>query len=113
MRKKMKIAIPTDDGLVVGKQFLGSRGFLVATIESGKIVHKELRWNLLSEMMTSEHGSLYNLCDCDTVIVYEIGPCQCQRLKAEKKEVIQTLESKINKVFGEYLNRGRSNFISL
>jgi predicted Fe-Mo cluster-binding NifX family protein len=109
----MKIAIPTDDGLVIGKQLMNSRGFLVATIESGKIIHKELRWNLLSKIMTSEYGSLYNLCDCDAVIVNEIGQCQCQRLKAAKKEIIQTSEQNIKKVFGEYLNGGRSNLVSL
>ncbi len=106
----MKVAIPTNDGQVIGKKFRGSRGFLVTTIESGKIVHQELRWNLLSEMIISEHGSLYNLCDCDAIIVNEIGQCQCQRLKAEKKDIIQTIETRINKVFGEYLTGSRSNF---
>ena len=109
----MKIAIPTDDGEVILKRFKGSRGFVVATIESGKIIHQELRWNLLSEIMTSEHGSLYNLCDCDAVIVNEIGQCQCKRLKSEKIEIIQTVETEIKKMFGEYLNGGRINFISL
>ena len=112
MRKIIKVAIPTDDGLVIGKQLRGSRGFMVATIKSGKIVHKEIRWNLISEMMTSEHGTLYNLCDCDTVIVNEIGQCYCKRLKAEKRDIVLTVETKINRVFGEYLNGGRSNFIS-
>ena len=102
--KMMKIAIPTDDGRAVSTQFLGSRGFLVVTIESGKIIHKEIRWNLISEMMTSEHGSLYNLCDCAVVIVNEIGNCHCKRIEAEKKEIIRTAETNINKVFGEYLN---------
>ncbi len=100
----MKVAIPTDNGQVIGKKFKGSRGFLVATIESGKIIHQELRWNLLSEMIISEHGSLYNLCDCDAVIVNEIGQCQCQRLKAEKKDIIQTVETDIPKAFIKYLD---------
>jgi predicted Fe-Mo cluster-binding NifX family protein len=103
MGKIQKIAIPTDDGHVIGKKFRGSRGFLVATIKSGKIVHQELRWNLLSDMMISEHGSLYNLRDCDIVIVNEIGECQCQRLKAEKKVIIQTAETDIPQAFIRYL----------
>jgi predicted Fe-Mo cluster-binding NifX family protein len=111
MRKMTKIAIPTDDGRIIGKKFMGSRGFLVATIESGKIVHEEIRWNLLSEMMTSEHGALYNLCDCDTVIVNNIGHCHCKRLIADKKEIIQTAETKINKIFGDYLKGAGSNLI--
>jgi len=104
MNKKIKIAIPTDDGLMVRSRFSSSRGFLVATIESGKIIHQELRWNLLSEMIISEHGSLYNLCDCDAVIVNEIGQCQYQRLKAEKKDIIQTVETDIPKAFIKYLD---------
>ena len=95
MRKRIKIAIPTDDGQIIGKKFRGSRGFLVATIESGRIVHQELRWNLLSEMINSELGVLYNLCDCDAVIVSEIGKCLYQRLEADKKNIIRTIETDI------------------
>ena len=109
----MKVAIPTNDGESILIGFKGSRGFHVTTIESGKIVHQELRWNLLSRIMTSESGSLYNLDDCDAVIVNEIGQCQCARLKAEKIEIFQTEETLINKVFGEFLNGGKSNFTSI
>ncbi len=100
----MKIAIPSDDGHVIGKNLHSSRGFLVATIKSGKIVHREFRWNLLSEMLISEHGAIYNLHDCDVVIVKEIGQCQCQRLKAEKKDIIKTGETRISQAFIEYLD---------
>ena len=103
MKKIQKVAIPTNDGQVIGKKFRGSKGFLVTTIESGKIVHQEFRWNLLSEMIISEHGSLYNLCDCDAVIVNEIGQCLCQRLKAEKKVIVQTEESNIPQAINKYL----------
>ena len=103
MRKRIKIAIPTDDGRIIGKKFRGSRGFLVATIESGRIVHQELRWNLLSEMIISGLGVLYNLCDCDAVIVNEIGECLCQRLKADKKSIIRTIETDIPLVLIQYI----------
>jgi len=104
MNKKIKIAIPTDDGSIVRSRFSSSRGFLVATVKSGKIIHQEMRWNLISEMMTSEEGYFYNLADCDVVIVNEIGQCQCQRLKAEKKDIIQTVETDIPKAFIKYLD---------
>jgi predicted Fe-Mo cluster-binding NifX family protein len=109
MKKGLKIAIPTDDGLIVRSSFSSSRGFMVATVDSGKIIHQEFRWNLFSEMIISEHGSLYNLCDCDVVIVNEIGECQCQRLKAEKKDVIITVETGINQIFGEYLKGSKND----
>ena len=109
----MKIGVPTNDGMVIETKFRGTRGFLVVTIDSGKIVHEELRWNLLSEIFTSEHGDLYNLCDCDAVIIKEIGTCHCARLKADSKEIIRTTETDIIKVFGEFLNDGRKNFITI
>ena len=109
----MKIAIPTNDGEVLFPGFKGSRGFHVTTIEEGKITHQELRWNLLSRIMTSENGSLYNLDDCDAVIVNNIGQCQCNRLKTGHKEIFQTGETQINKVFGEFLNGGRNKFTSI
>ena len=109
----MKIAIPTNDGDVIYKGFKGSRGFHVTTIEEGKIIHQELRWNLLSRIMTSENGSLYNLDDCDAVIANAIGQCQCTRLKKAQKEIFLTFETQINKVFGEFLNGGRGNFTTI
>jgi len=103
MANKIKIAIPTDDGLMVNQQFKGSRGFIVATILEGKIVHQELRWNLLSEILTSEHGSFYNLDDCDVVIVNEIGPRQRELLQVIKKKIVQTNQTEIPKALLDYV----------
>ena len=102
VEKIRKIAIPTDDGRILGEKFRGARGFLVATIESGNIVHQELRWNLLSEMINSGLGAYYNLFDCDAVIVNEIGQCLFQRLKTEKKIIIQTTETDIPHALIQY-----------
>jgi hypothetical protein len=52
----------------------------------------------------SEHGSFYNLYDCDAVIVNEIGQCTCQRLQAENKDIIQTIETDIPQAFIKYLD---------
>jgi len=103
VEKIRKIAIPTDDGRILGEKFRGARGFLVATIESGNIVHQELRWNLLSEMINSGLGAYYNLFDCDAVIVNEIGKCLSQRLEAEKKIIIRTIETDIPQILIQYL----------
>ena len=99
----MKIAIPTDDELTVRARFSSSRGFLVVTAKSGKIVHEEMRWNLLSEMMTSMHGYFYNLTDCDAVIVKEIGDRHQELLLSMKKNVARTRQTEIHKAIQEYL----------
>ena len=106
--KTMKVAIPTDDGLIIGEQCRCSRAFLVATVKSGKIVHKELRWNLLSEILTSEDGLFYNLCDCDVVIVDQISEAHSENLKSKKKKIIRTDETNVGKAFINFLNSTNS-----
>jgi|GEM_PF-1636604 len=94
----MKIALPTDDGLIIGKDFGYSRAFLVVTFEYGEITGTELRWNYFSEMLTSEHGFLYNLCDCETVVVNQIGNCHCSKLRQQGKKFIRTEEKLISDI---------------
>jgi hypothetical protein len=104
MIKKIKIALPTDDGLLIGQKFMGARGFLVATVEGGKILHQEVRWNLISEILTSDYGFLYNLEDCDMVIVNEIGGCNRERLMALSKKIIRTDQTEIPKALIQFLD---------
>jgi predicted Fe-Mo cluster-binding NifX family protein len=108
MKNKIKIAIPTDDGLIIRQHFRGSRGFVVATILEGKILHQELRWNLLSEILTSEHRYFYNLIDCDVVIVNEIGPRHHELLLAIKKKITLTNQTEIHKALNEYFSSNLS-----
>jgi predicted Fe-Mo cluster-binding NifX family protein len=106
LRKKsstVKIAIPSDDGILVGQKFKSSRAFVVATIDNGEILRQELRWNLISEIMTSPHGYYYNLTDCDAVIVNEIGDGHTKLLGSINKEVFLTEESLVNNAFRVYL----------
>jgi predicted Fe-Mo cluster-binding NifX family protein len=103
MKKRIKIAIPTDDGLIVRSSFSSSRGFMVATVNSGKIVQQEMRWNLLSEMMTSEDRYFYNLADCDIVIVKEIGPAHAQILENKNITIAGTGETELMAAFLQFL----------
>lgn len=105
MKKKIKIALPTDDGLAIVRQFGYPKGFLVATVLCGKIVRQEMRRNLLSEILTSEHGMYYNLCDCQVVIVNEIGNCNRIYLQSKKKEVFLTKETMISNALIMYLEK--------
>ncbi len=104
-RSTQKIAIPSDDGILVGQQFKSSRAFVVATVDDGKILRQELRWNLISEIMTSPHGYYYNLADCNTIIVNEIGEGHTRLLGSINKEVIQTEETLVNNAFLIYLRK--------
>jgi predicted Fe-Mo cluster-binding NifX family protein len=105
MENKIKIAVPTDDGILVRQQFKGSRGFVIVTVRDGIILRQELRWNLLSEMLTSEHGSFYNLVDCNVLIVDEIGPRQQELLEDLKKKIIHTSQAVIPEAINDYLSR--------
>jgi predicted Fe-Mo cluster-binding NifX family protein len=107
MKKRIKIAIPTDDGLIVRQKFAGSRAFVVATVKAGMIVHQELRWNLLSEILTSEHGFFYNLVDCDVIIINEIGNSHRDLFKVRKKEIVHTDHTKISKALDSMLEKNK------
>jgi predicted Fe-Mo cluster-binding NifX family protein len=86
----MKIAVPTDDGINIHHEFSSSRAFLVITVNSGIINEQEIRWNYLSEMLTSKSGTFYNLFDCDAVIVNSISCYHRSYLTLSEKKVIET-----------------------
>jgi hypothetical protein len=100
----MKIAIPTDDGIMLPASSKNSKGYLVLTINGGEITNEELRWNKLSDLLTSENGIPQSLNDCPCVIV---NPCFNGLeglIKSKKIEAIITKEVIITKVIMEYLN---------
>jgi predicted Fe-Mo cluster-binding NifX family protein len=102
MEKTIRVAIPTDDGLTVRQKFRG-RAFSVTTIRSGMIVGQELRWNLLSEILTSGQGFYYNLADCNVVLVKEIPESSCDYLKSLKKKILSTDETEVSKALIRYI----------
>ena len=88
----MKIAIPSNDGLMIKCGGCSSKAFLVATIDGNVVVSQELRWNLLSEMMTSPEGIYYNLLDCDLVLLNGNSCGLLRFLKSKNIEVKYTAE---------------------
>ncbi|HTX88604.1 MAG TPA: hypothetical protein VMC08_06410 [Bacteroidales bacterium] len=100
----MKIAIPSDDGILVGTQFRCSRAFYVVTVNAGKITRQELRWNLLSEILTSPHGFYYNLCDCDIILLQEHENGLGEALKAKGKTVSYTCQTLVNQAVKNFLS---------
>jgi len=103
MNKMTKIAIPTNDGLHVRPTCCRSKAFLVATLNSGKIIHQELRWNLLSEMMTSKFGYYYNLIDCDFIIIKKAGIINFELLQFKSFKIVQTDQLEILNALTNYL----------
>jgi predicted Fe-Mo cluster-binding NifX family protein len=99
----MKIALPTDDGIKIRPGICNSRAFQVATVKSGMIIHKELRWNLLSERLTSELGCFYNLNDCDVLILKETAITPSQIMKLKNLIIVQTNENDITVGLTNYL----------
>jgi predicted Fe-Mo cluster-binding NifX family protein len=98
----MKIAIPTHDGITVAPVFRQARGFLVCTVELGQIIQEEIRWNLLSERMTTEDGFYYNLKDCSLIIGKTICDQSVKKFNSDNKKVIITEENLITKILIRY-----------
>jgi hypothetical protein len=104
MENLVKIAIPTNDGVTINPTYCSSRGFLVTTVRDGSIVQREMRWNLLSEMMTSTGGCYYNLADCDIVLLGAEAN-RCEGKKAVKNFTVEytaevTAESALKRYLG-------------
>ena len=98
----MKIAIPTNDGLTLSPDFGQAKGFLVLTLELGKITREEMRWNKLSEVLCSPEGFLNHLHDCRAVLVSAIGPTYKGLLERQETEIVRTKESIITNAYLNY-----------
>jgi predicted Fe-Mo cluster-binding NifX family protein len=104
MNKLIRIAVPTNDGLYVKQTCGKSRAFLVATVEEGSIINQEVRWNLLSEWMTSKSGYYYNIQDCDVMIIMLNGYACDEFMRSKNRSIFQTTETEITAALLEYLN---------
>lgn len=95
----MKVAIPTNDGLTISQEFTQAQGFLVLTMELGRITSEELRWN--SPADTPEFPS--TVADCDTVLACNIGPATMQLMAERHKEIELTRDPIITNACIHYL----------
>ena len=100
----MKIAIPTDEGIMMSAYAQNPIGYLVLTVEGGEITGEELRWNKLSDMLTSENGTLHNLTDCSLLMVNIVTPGLQEFLSQTPVVAIATKEVIITRIIMEYLN---------
>jgi predicted Fe-Mo cluster-binding NifX family protein len=105
----MKIAIPTDDGLTLARQFNPVLAYLVLTIELGEIVHQEMRWNKVMGSSVSEFPTFHTIHDCNAVIVRKIGEGSAEILKSQGKEISLTTETIITSALIHYLESSFQN----
>jgi len=99
----MKVAIPTEDGFTVNKQFGPNGSFLVSTLQFGEVTEQEMRWTINGEVSASSDGLYKKILDCDIVIVRDIEFSQRSFLQLHKIEVVNTEETIITKVLMNYL----------
>ena len=110
----MKIAVPTDDGIMISAYAQNPQGYLVLTVDGGEITGEELRWNKPGDFHISAQGSPDALRDCSTLIVNVASPGLPEFLNAIKVDLITTKEVIITRIIMEYLNitlRRESNTI--
>ena len=100
----MKIAIPTSDGINIGKNLINTTGYLVFTIQFGEIIEEELRPILLNDILVNEELFLTPIEDCSVIFSGRMNEDLSAVLVNKKKEVVQTNESNITKIVMNYLN---------
>jgi predicted Fe-Mo cluster-binding NifX family protein len=101
-RNKMKIAIPTNDGINVAPCFESAKGCLIVTISLGDIVHEDLRWK--SDNIGADTTELCSeVSDCSFVIVHELTQSAKKIFKENRITVIQTADDIITNAIIHYL----------
>ncbi len=95
----MKVAIPTNDGLTISPEFSQAQGFLVLTMELGRITSEELRWNGPADAIEIPR----TLADCDTVLARHITPATTRLMAESHKEVELTSDPIITNACIHYM----------
>jgi len=101
----MKIAIPTDDGLFIAKDFLISKAFLVFTIRFNKITGQEMRWNNPPDIQSGKNNFISRIEDCDTVILHSLDETISKELTAKKIKWIITDQEIITSIATENVDK--------
>jgi hypothetical protein len=100
----MKIAIPTNDGIILSANARNPKGYLVLTIEGGEILNEELRWNKPGNILSAENGTPNNLMDCSLIIVNPNSDDSNELTMSKRIGLITSKEVIITKIIMEFLN---------
>jgi len=106
----MKIAIPTDDGVIVSQHFGQAVYFKVLSVEGDQVISSEMR-----EKATHNHGvpsadgmhpgamMVESILDCQTLIAGGMGSPVYNRAMAAGLKVILTRQSNIDLAVRDFL----------
>jgi predicted Fe-Mo cluster-binding NifX family protein len=100
----MKIAIPTDDGLILSPELTTTKGFLVIALNLGEIVTEELRWTQFNGDGEDRSDLFARISDCGIVMALKISEEQKLALHAKNMEIFLTRETIITKAVMNFLN---------
>jgi predicted Fe-Mo cluster-binding NifX family protein len=98
----MKIAISTNDGLMIAPAFESSDGFLILTLIGGEIVKEEIRRNSQPGPVEIEKA-FSQVSDCSLIIAREISESSAHFFKNKNIPVIRTEEEIITNIIVHYL----------
>jgi predicted Fe-Mo cluster-binding NifX family protein len=98
----MKIAISTNDGLMMAPSFENSEKFLVLNVVLGEIIKEEIRWKREPDKWTVEDIAAF-LSDCSQVVVRRISESSSLLLSDKGIRVIRTNEEIITNIIVHYL----------
>ena len=100
----MKIAIPTDDGIMLSGSAKNPKGYLILTLACGEIVSEEVRWNKSACNSCHENNTLDKLKDCSFFIVKKIPNDPDELHLSKSVEVIISKEEIITNIIIEFIN---------
>lgn len=99
----MKVAIPTDDGLHISSKCERAKGFFVASVENGKIINEEMRWNPEMDPADPRTAALAVIEDCNVVIAGDQLHNCIQMHPVPDKEIFVVREKIITNVMVDYI----------
>jgi predicted Fe-Mo cluster-binding NifX family protein len=98
----MKIAIPTNDCLMIAPVFETSDEFLILTIMLGEIVEEEIRQR--QEPGKIDPDQIFpQLLDCSLIVVREISESSAQYFRSKSIRIMRTEEEIITSIVVHYL----------
>jgi predicted Fe-Mo cluster-binding NifX family protein len=98
----MKIAISTNDGLMIAPAFENSDGFLILTLTGGEIIKEEIRRNSQPGPVEIQRA-FSQVSDCSVIIAREISESSAQFFKNKSIPIIRTKEEIITNILVHYL----------
>lgn len=99
----MKIAIPTNDGILMAGSFEESKGFLILDIQLGHIQKEELVWKSNGNRLTHPVDDITLISGCSSVITENISEKNTAGLSAKGISLVRSHEQIITNTIINYL----------